>query len=72
VDFRRRLAGFGTRAEFHTALGAYREWRAQFCDERGELRPKYQPPKLVASFMRTEAGRTGDSIPVPRGPIERW
>jgi nifR3 family TIM-barrel protein len=72
VDFRRRLAGFGTRAEFHTALDAYRKWRAQFCDERGELRPKYQPPRLVASFMRPGTGGSTDLIPVPRGPIERW
>ena len=72
VDFRRRLSGVGTRAEFQTALGAYREWRAQFCDESGELRPKYQSPKLVVSFMRPGTGRPTDSIPLPRGAIERW
>ena len=72
VDFRRRLAGVRTRAEFQAAVGAYRQWRAQFCDERGELRPKFQPSKLVASFMRAAPDRPADSIPVPRGPIERW
>lgn len=72
-EFKRRAAFCRTRAEFHEAMACYRKWRAQFCDEHGELLPRYRPPKLVASFMREEAGDwTRDSIPVPRGPVEVW
>ncbi|MDD2763237.1 MAG: tRNA dihydrouridine synthase DusB [Opitutaceae bacterium] len=72
VEFRRRLAAFRTRAEFHAALTVYRTWRMQFCDARGELLPKYRLPKLVASFMRDDSAPRPAAIPVPPGPIERW
>jgi tRNA-dihydrouridine synthase B len=73
IELRRRLAKFRTRAEFDEALAAYRTWRAQFCDEHGELRPKFRPPRLVASFMRGAGGRRApDCIPVPRGPVDVW
>jgi len=71
VEFRRRVVAIGSRADYDSALSAYRVWRAQFCDERGELKPKFQPRMLVASFMR--AAEPGPAIlPVPRGPVERW
>ena len=72
VDFRRRVVTIRSRADFSMAVTGYRTWRAQFCDEQGELRPKFQPPKLVASFLRTEPSQPDGVIPVPRGPIERW
>jgi nifR3 family TIM-barrel protein len=72
IEFRRRLATFRTRAEFDDALAAYRMWRAQFCDEHGELRPKFRPPRLVASFLRGARSGTSGRIPVPRGPNEVW
>jgi nifR3 family TIM-barrel protein len=72
VVFRRRVATLRSRADFHEALTEYRTWRAQFCDERGELRPKFRPPKLVASFLRDATDRPADVIPVPRGPVELW
>ena len=71
VEFRRRIVTLSRRAEFDEALGAYRAWRAQFCDDRGELKPRFRPPKLVASFM-PDAGNAPSLLPVPRGPIERW
>ncbi|HUL52177.1 MAG TPA: tRNA dihydrouridine synthase DusB [Opitutaceae bacterium] len=72
-ELRRRLAGFRTRAEFDEALAAYRTWRRQFCDEHGELRPKYRPQNLVASFMHgTDLRDSADGIPVPRGPVDVW
>jgi nifR3 family TIM-barrel protein len=71
VEFRRRVAALGSRADFDAVLSAYRAWRAQFCDEGGNLKPKFRPPELVASFMRG-AGNAPDVLPVPRGPIERW
>ncbi|MGA2445389.1 MAG: tRNA dihydrouridine synthase DusB [Opitutaceae bacterium] len=72
IEFRRRLATLRTRAEFHATLAAYQAWRQPFCDEHGELLPKYRPQKLVASFMRTAADGTPGAIPLPHGPIERW
>jgi tRNA-dihydrouridine synthase len=72
VDFRRRVVAIRSRADFSMAVAGYRAWRAQFCDEQGELRPKFQPPKLVASFLRTDPNQPAGIIPVPRGPIERW
>jgi nifR3 family TIM-barrel protein len=72
VDFRRRVVTIRSRADFSMAVSGYRAWRAQFCDEQGELRPKFQPPKLVAPFLRTEPSQPDGVIPVPRGPIERW
>ena len=72
-ELRRRLAAFRTRAEFDEALAAYRKWRAQFCDEHGELRPRFRPQKLVASFLRgADRGDTPAPIPVPRGPVDVW
>lgn len=72
VDFRRRVATLRSPADFQAALTEYRAWRAQFCDERGELRPKFRPPRRVASFLRDATERPADALPVPRGPIERW
>ena len=72
VDFRRRAATLRSRADFDGIVAGFRAWRSQFCDERGELRPKFQPPKLVPSFL-CGAGKLPDgAIAVPRGPIERW
>ena len=71
VEFRRRVATLGSRADFDAALSAYRAWRARFCDDRGELQPKFRQARLVASFMR-EAGNAPGALPVPRGPIEHW
>jgi nifR3 family TIM-barrel protein len=72
VDFRRRLGALRTRADFNAAVAGYRAWRTQFCDERGELQPKFRQPRLVASFLRNPADRSAGAIPVPRGPVERW
>ncbi len=74
-DFKRRVVTITTRAEFHAALDTYRAWRAQFCDEQGELLPRFQPEKMVASFMRDPnepAALSRESIPVPKGPVDVW
>ena len=71
VEFRRRVVTIRSRADFEATLAAYRTWRTPFCDERGELKPRFQLPRLVASFMR-EPGDGPQVLPVPRGPIERW
>ena len=65
-EFNKRVVQLTSRAEFHELLGNYIRWREQFLDDAGELRPNYQPPPLVPSFMQRE------SIPVPKGPVEVW
>lgn len=73
--FKNRIITITSRADFEAAIAEYLTWRAQFCDDRGELLPKYQPAEMVASFMRGpgEAEVHGrNSIPVPKGPVDVW
>jgi nifR3 family TIM-barrel protein len=72
-EFNRQVVLIRSRAEFHQVLDQYRRWRRQFLDEHGQLRPKFQPPPLVASFMRApgESDPSG-ALPVPKGPVELW
>jgi len=53
-------------------LEKYLRWRQQFLDDRGELKPNYRPPPLVASFMEEPAVAARENIPVPKGPVEVW
>lgn len=74
-EFKKGVTQFRTRAEFEALLAAYEKWRAQFLDDRGELRPQYRPDPLVASFMRDESDPASvrhDAIPVPKGPVDVW
>jgi hypothetical protein len=59
-------------AEFGEILADYRIWREQFCDERGELLPRFQPAPLEASFMAQDQATLPGAIPVPKGPVEVW
>jgi nifR3 family TIM-barrel protein len=71
--FKQRIITIKSRADFEAALAEYIAWRAQFCDERGELLPRFAPEPMVASFMRD--GNDADertAIPVPKGPVEVW
>ena len=61
-----------SKAEFHAVLNDYRDWRKQFLEENGELKPGYQPPPLVASFMQEPGVARREQIPVPGGPVEVW
>jgi nifR3 family TIM-barrel protein len=73
--FKLRIITIKSRADFEAALAEYIAWRAQFCDDRGELLPKFAPAPMVASFMREEgepASLARDAIPVPKGPVEVW
>ena len=72
--FNKKVVLMSSRAEFHEILNDYLRWRAQFCDDQGELLPRFAPPPLVASFMREEgpASATRTAIPVPKGPVEVW
>lgn len=76
-EFNKRVVTVSTRAEFQEVLAGYLRWRVQFCDDRGELLPRFRSAPLVASFLRPDdgAGEGGElrgAIPVPRGAVETW
>ncbi|HZV35201.1 MAG TPA: tRNA dihydrouridine synthase DusB [Verrucomicrobiae bacterium] len=71
-EFNKRVVLFSTRAEFLAILENYREWRRQFLDEQGQLKPNYRPAPMVASFMQEPAIAKREQIPVPKGPVEVW
>ena len=70
--FNKRVVTISSRTDFHTILTDYIEWRKQFLDEDGELKPHFQPPPLVASFMAEPCVAQRERIPVPKGPVEVW
>ena len=74
AEFNKRVVQLRSRAEFLEILDRYRRWRGQFCDEDGQLLPRYQPSPLVASFELESQppSTTRTAIPVPRGPVEVW
>jgi len=71
-EFNKQVVRIGSRAEFLQVLDHYRRWREQFLDEAGELKPRFAPPPLVASFMQEPAVAGREHIPVPKGPVEVW
>jgi nifR3 family TIM-barrel protein len=71
-EFNKAVVRIASRAEFHDVLENYLRWRRQFCDERGELLPRFAPAPMVASFMQEQGVARRESIPVPKGPVEVW
>ena len=71
-EFNKQVVRVGSKAQFHDILERYLRWREQFLDERGELKPRFQPPPLVASFMQEPDAARREHIPVPKGPVEVW
>ncbi len=71
-EFNKRAVTLSSRAEFHEILDQYRRWRAQFLDERGELKPRFRPAPMVASFMAEPDAPGHAQLPVPQGPVEVW
>jgi nifR3 family TIM-barrel protein len=71
-EFNKRVVQISSKAEFEQVLENYRIWRRQFLDETGELKPRFQPAPLVASFMQEPGVATREQIPVPKGPVEVW
>jgi tRNA-dihydrouridine synthase B len=69
--FNKRVVTIRARADFHTILEDYRQWREQFLDSNGDLKPNYRPGPLVASFMEPASAQR-QAIPVPQGPVEVW
>ena len=71
--FNKRVVLVRSRAEFHDILEDYLRWRRQFCDDAGELLPRFQQAPMVASFMEDgPAAARRESLPVPKGPVEVW
>jgi tRNA-dihydrouridine synthase B len=73
--FKRQMIAIASRADFEAAVAEFLTWRAQFCDERGELLEKFRPEPMVASFMRDPEEAeifARQSIPVPKGPVDVW
>jgi nifR3 family TIM-barrel protein len=71
-EFNKRVVLVSSRAQFYEILGDFRRWRAQFLDEKGELKPRFRPAPLVASFMQEPGVVPREQIPVPKGPVEVW
>ena len=71
-EFNKRVVQVSTRAEFLEILAGYQQWRRQFLDDAGTLRPQYAPPPMVASFMQESEVVRRVAIPVPKGPVEVW
>jgi hypothetical protein len=71
-EFNKRVVLISSRTEFCEILGYYRRWREQFLDEAGELKPRFRPAPLVASFMAGPGAGQPGHISVPKGPVEVW
>ncbi len=71
-EFNKQVVRLATRAEFHELLEVYRQWRLQFLDDGGQLKPGYRPAPMVASFMQEPAVSAREQIPVPKGPVDVW
>ncbi len=74
VYFNKRVVMLSSRAEFDGILKDYLDWRRHFLGPDGNLKPGYQPPPMVASFMREpgDAPPATAAIRVPKGPVEVW
>ncbi len=71
-EFTHHIVRISSRAEFLEVLERYRAWRRQFLDQNGELKPRFRPPPLTASFMREAGAAQPGHMPVPKGPVEVW
>jgi nifR3 family TIM-barrel protein len=72
-EFNKRIVTLSNKAEFQEIMARYGQWRLQFLDENGHLKPNYRPPPMIASFMQESSSATQrQKIPVPKGPVEEW
>ncbi len=73
--FKQRIVTIKSRVDFDAVLVEYIEWRSQYCDEEGELLPRFALGPMTASFMSDEeepAAINRTAIPVPKGPVDVW
>src|SRR5579885_727912 len=72
-EFNKRVVRIATRTQFEEILEDYIRWRRQFCDEHGELLPRFRAAPVPASFLQDEpVVAQRQQIPVPPGPVEVW
>ena len=71
-EFNKHVVLVSTRAEFLDVLARYRRWREPFLDQDGELKPRFRPPPMTASFMQAPGTAPQAHIAVPKGPVEVW
>jgi tRNA-dihydrouridine synthase B len=71
-EFNRQVVQISSRSGFHEVLEAYRLWRRQFLDEKGDLKPKFQPAPVSSSLLPETRVAASGRIPVPKGPVEVW
>jgi tRNA-dihydrouridine synthase B len=71
-EFNKRVVRISSKDEFHEVLASYLRWRQQFLEDNGELKPRFAPPPMVASFMQEPEVARREHIPVPKGPVEVW
>ncbi len=71
-EFNKRVVQLTSKVEFDKILADYLNWRRQFLDDEGELKPAYRPAPLVPSFMEEPGVIQREHIPVPKGPEEVW
>lgn len=71
-EFNKRVVQISSKNGFQNVLSGYLRWREQFLDETGELKPRFAPPPMVASFMQEPEVARREHIPVPKGPVEVW
>src|SRR5437660_1281125 len=67
-EFNKRVVQITSQAQFHEVLTNYQRWRQQFLDDNGELKPRFAPTPLVASFMQEPDVARREHIPVPKAP----
>ncbi len=72
--FNKRIVQISSREQFEVVLSDYIDWRKQFLDGEGNLKPNYRPPPLSASFQdeAEPAAARRESIPVPSGAVDLW
>jgi tRNA-dihydrouridine synthase B len=70
--FNKRVVLVSSRAEFYEVLEDYCRWRQQFLDETGELKARFRPPPMTASFIESREPSHQAHIAVPKGPVEIW
>jgi nifR3 family TIM-barrel protein len=71
-EFNRRVVQISSKVQFQEVLEHFLRWRQQFLDEKGELKERFRPAPLVASFMPEPGAVQCPQIPVPKGPVEIW
>ena len=80
--FNKGIVKISTRADYAALLAAYVDWRRQFLDDDGQLKPKFAPAPPSLNFRDTDlepaeaepepASARRDRILVPAGPNELW